>query len=63
MWNHAKIKRIMMSPFGLAWNGTVKGLAHPKMKIKSLITHPHDVLSRKTFIQLRNTNEDIFDSI
>jgi len=38
-----------------------KGLVHPKMKIKSLITHPHAVPTRKTFVRLRNTNEDIFD--
>jgi len=38
---------------------TLKGLlVHPKMKIKSLITHPHAV---PTPWCLWNTNEDIFD--
>jgi len=27
----------------LTLNGKIKGLVHPKMKIKSLITHPHAV--------------------
>jgi len=38
----------------------IKGLVHPKMKIKSLITHPMLYQPRKTFVHLRNTNEDIF---
>jgi len=39
-----------------------KGLVHPKMKMLSVMTHPHVVrLSHKTFVHLRNKNEDIFD--
>jgi len=33
------------------------------MKIKSLITHPMLYQPHKTFVRLRNTNEDIFDYI
>ncbi len=33
-------------------NAWLKGVVHPKMKILSLITHPHVV---------QNTNEDIYD--
>jgi len=41
-----------------------KGLVHPKMKILSLITHPHVVPKpSKTLVHLWNTNEDIFDEI
>jgi len=38
----------------------LEGLVHPKMKIKSLLT-PMLYQPRKTFVHLRNTNEDIFD--
>ncbi len=34
---------------------TIKGIVHPKMKILSLITHPHVVPNRKTYVDLRNT--------
>ncbi len=33
------------------------------MKILSLITHPHVIPNRKTFVHLLNTNLDIFDEI
>ncbi len=41
----------------------LKGLIHPKIKIVSLITHPHVVPNRKTFVHLQNTNQDIFVEI
>ncbi len=34
-------------------NDKVNGIVHPKMKILSLITHPH---VRKTFVHLLNTS-------
>ncbi len=38
-------------------------MVYPKMKILSLITHPHVIQTHKTFVYLRNTNEGIFDEI
>ncbi len=37
-------------------NYPFKRIVQPKMKILSLITHPHVVPNRKTFVHLRNTN-------
>ncbi len=41
----------------------LKVIVHPKMKISSLITHLMSFQTHKTFIHLRNTNEDIFEEI
>ncbi len=40
-----------------------KGLVYTKMKIMSLITHLMSFQTRKTFIHLQKTNEDILDEI
>jgi len=40
-------------------NQTKLGIVHPKMTILSLFNHQ----TRKTFVHLQNTNEDLFDEI
>jgi len=41
----------------------VKGIADPKMKILSLITHPRIKARPKTFGHFQNLNEDLFNEI
>jgi len=39
-----------------------KGIVHPKMKIQSVITHPH-VVPGKTFVHLQNEKERMSEFI